>query len=78
MSPGKPTTLKVRGTNRHWFVLRIMAYITVENEIEPEPVGSTSSRNLLEMQVLGLHLRFSESETLQVGPKKLLFNKPFK
>lgn len=34
MSPGKPTTLKVRGTNRHWFVLRIMAYITVENEIE--------------------------------------------
>lgn len=42
----------------------------------PGPAASVSSRNLLEMQILGPYLRPTESETQQVEPSNLLLNKP--
>ena len=40
------------------------------------PRPASSSKNLLEMQIMGAHIKPTESETLGVRPNNVCFNKP--
>ena len=56
-----------------------MCDIKTTNAIQvhgPKPAASVSPRELLEMHILRLHPSPAESESLEVEPKNLWFNKP--
>ena len=52
------------------------SYHSGSEDVVPGPAASVSLGNTWEMQILQLHPRSTESETVMVGPRKLCFNKP--
>lgn len=46
--------------------------------VAPAPVGSASTENVLEMQILRFYLQLCGTETLGVGSSSRCWNKPFK
>lgn len=52
----------------------IIAVCPGAESVGPRPAVSAASENLVEMQILRLHPRPTESDTLRVGPRSLYFN----